>query len=87
MKFYVTLYFVNITIQSISGKQKVFKCALIQSHSIQSPVHFGTKFKVLIAYFIESKQQSDSFHLFIILITEMNCCLLYQLNILFSSLR
>ena len=24
----------------------------------------GTKFKVLIAYFVENKQQSDSFHLF-----------------------
>ena len=27
------------------------------------PVHFGTKSKVLIAYFIASKQQNDSFHL------------------------
>ena len=31
------------------------------------PVHFGTKSKVLIAYFIESKQQNDSFHLFTII--------------------
>ena len=30
-------------------------------------VHFGTKFKLLIAYFIESKQQDDSFHLFTII--------------------
>ena len=32
-------------------------------------VHFGrsTKFKALIAYFVESKQQDDSFHLFTII--------------------
>ena len=30
-------------------------------------LHFGTKFKVLIAYFVESKQQDDSFHLFTII--------------------
>ena len=27
-------------------------------------VHSGTKFKVLIGFFIEKKQQDDSFHLF-----------------------
>ena len=30
-------------------------------------VHFGTKFKVLIAFFIENKQQSDSIHLFTVI--------------------
>ena len=29
----------------------------------------GTKFKVLIAYFVENKQQDDSFHLFTIIKT------------------
>ena len=29
-------------------------------------VHFGTKLKVLIAFFVENKQQDDSVHLFTI---------------------
>ena len=29
-------------------------------------VHFGTKLKVLIVFFVENKQQSDSVHLFTI---------------------
>ena len=49
-----------------------------------------TKFKVLIAYFVESNQQSDSFpaHNFLQETTRATvCCLLYQLNKIFSSLR
>ena len=33
-------------------------------------VHSGTKFKVLIVFFIENKQQDDSFHLFTIIKTK-----------------
>ena len=32
-------------------------------------VHFGTKFKLLIVFFVENKQQNDSFHLFTIIKT------------------
>ena len=32
-------------------------------------VHSGTKFKVLIVFFVENKQQDDSFHLFTIMKT------------------
>ena len=32
-------------------------------------VHSGTKFKVLIVFFVENKQQDDSFHLFTIIKT------------------
>ena len=35
------------------------------SHAPSVP--FGTKFKVLITYFVESKQQGDSFHLLTII--------------------
>ena len=32
-------------------------------------VHSGTKFKVLMVFFLENKQQDDSFHLFTIIKT------------------
>ena len=49
-------------------------------------VHFGTKFKVLIAYFIENKQQSDSVHLFTIIKTNKTKTLfsVLLLNIILS---
>ena len=57
--------------------------------SHQPCVHFGTKFKLLIAYFIESKQQDDSFHLFTIIkrnkLKALNS--VFLLNIFFPTRR
>ena len=50
-------------------EQEQFDCwKQIQSHiSCGTPVHFGTQLKLLIAFVIENKQQSDSVHLFTII--------------------
>ena len=50
-------------------EQEQFDCwKQIQSHiSCEPPVHFGTRLKVLNAFFVEHKQQSDSVHLFTII--------------------
>ena len=50
-------------------------------------VHHGTKFKVLIAYFIEINQQSDSFPLLTIIKTNKTKTLfsVFLLNIIFSQ--
>ena len=49
-------------------------------------VHSGTKFKVLIAYFVENKQQDDSFHLLTIIKTNKlkstQQCLIIEYNFL-----
>ena len=52
----------------------------------RSCVHPGTKFKVLIAYFVEINQQSDSFPLLTIIKTNKTKTLLvyFLLNIFFS---
>ena len=44
-------------------------------------VHSGTKFKVLMLFFIENKQQDDSFHLFTIIKTNKTKTLLSAFSI------
>ena len=62
----------NSILQTVFCKEQTNENSLIVGNKFNpissGPcVHFGTKLKVLIAYFIENKQQDDSVHLFTII--------------------
>ena len=52
-------------------------------------VHSGTKFKVLIVFFVENKQQDDSFHLFTIIKTNKTKTLfsVFSIKYIFPTTR